>query len=111
VADTATGELLGIWRQHQGAIWSLAVSPDGTLLASGGAARVAGWSGGDDLTICLWDARRGRLLARWQAHDSGVTALAFLPGGVLVSGGGDGSVKLWNLSALQQEMAALGLGL
>ena len=58
---------------------SLAVSPDGKLLATGGV----------DRTIHLWEVLTGRELARWEAHDSGVTALAFRPDGkTLVSGGG-----------------------
>ena len=64
---------------------SLAVSPDGKLLATGGV----------DRTIHLWEILTGRELARWEAHDSGVTALAFRPDGkTLVSGGGDGALKL-----------------
>jgi len=109
VADAETGSMIGIWKEHQGAVWSLAVSPDGKVLASGGAARVSGWSGGDDLMIRLWEVPTGRELARWQAHESGVTALAFSPDGrVLFSGGGDGELKVWDLAGLRDELARLG---
>jgi WD40 repeat protein len=109
VADVETGSMIGIWKEHRGAIWSLAVSPDGKVLASGGAARVSGWTGGDDLTIHLWEVPTGRELARWHAHDGGVTALVFSRDGqTLFSGGGDGSLKVWDLSGLRKELTRLG---
>jgi WD40 repeat protein len=111
VADAETGSLIGIWKEHQGAVWSLAISPDGKMLASGGAARMPGLTSGDDLTIHLWEVPTGRELARWQAHEGGVTALAFSPDSeTLFSGSGDGSLKVWNLSDLRKELASLGLG-
>ena len=110
VADVETGSLIGIWKGHPGAVWSLAVSPDGTVLASGGSGHRTGWAGGDDLTISLWEVPTGRELARWQAHEGGVTALTFSPDGeTLFSGGGDGSLKVWDLSYLRRELANLGL--
>ena len=38
--------------------------------------------------IRLWELPTGRALARWEAHEASVTALAFRPDGrTLVSGG------------------------
>jgi WD40 repeat protein len=68
---------------------SLAVSPDGTLLATG--AR--------DGVVRLWDASSLRPLARWPAHPETVTALAFLPDSRgLLSAGADHTVGRWSVA-------------
>jgi WD40 repeat protein len=78
-----------------------AISPGDRLLAVGGPGR----------TIRLWDYATGTALATWDAHERGVTALAFSPDGrTLVSAGLDGTLKVWNLAATAEELAAHGLG-
>ncbi len=76
-------------KAHEG-VWSLAYSPDGSKLASGG------W----DQTIKIWDANTGKELRTIKAHLGTVTALAFHPNGQQIASGGlDGMVKVWNISA------------
>lgn len=111
-ADADTGRVIRFFRGHQGVVTALAVSPDGKVLASGGAANPGDTTppSGDDRTIRLWDIATGRLLASWEAHDDSVTALAFNPNSaVLISGSGDGAVRLWDLARLSKELEALGL--
>ncbi|MBW4620537.1 MAG: protein kinase [Cyanosarcina radialis HA8281-LM2] len=70
-----------------GGIESVAVSPDGQILASGG---------GRDKTIKLWDVKTGELLHTLTGHIKGVTSVAFSPDGeTLVSGSYDKTVKIW----------------
>lgn len=51
----ANGERLGVYKGHQGALWTVDVDPHTKLLATGGA----------DNTIRLWEVQTGRLLKTW----------------------------------------------
>jgi WD40 repeat protein len=78
-------------------VWSVAFSPDGKTLASGGS----------DWTIKLWDTATGKERATLKGHRGDVFALAFSPDGkTLASAAGDlsrptafGEIKLWDLGA------------
>jgi WD40 repeat protein len=73
---------------HTNRVRSIAYSPDGKLLASGG----------DDNTIHLWNiaARSGVTLGR---HQDWVFAVAFSPDGtILASGSQDHTVRLWEVN-------------
>lgn len=78
--------------RHDGKAISVAYSPDGKLLATGG------W----DKRIRLWDAATGTAIRDWQAHDPAVWPLAFSADGKqLLSAGKDGKVILWNLDGTE----------
>jgi WD40 repeat protein len=73
-------------------IWTLAFSPDGSLLASGSQSN-------DRQTLRLWDAKLGKLVAFLTGHRDFVLAARFSPNGrVLASGGNGGDVRLWRVS-------------
>ena len=70
-------------------IRTLAFSPDGKLLAAGGA----------DCAVLLWDVKRRALLTRLEGHSRLIADLAFSPDGArLVSGSSDNTVRVWDLS-------------
>lgn len=72
----------------EGGINSVAFSPDGKVLASGG------W----DDTLRLWDVESGKQLRKIDAHKAMVGRVMFSPNGkILASRGGlDGTVRLWD---------------
>jgi WD40 repeat protein len=72
--------------EHTGAISSLAISPDGRLLATASM----------DRSLRLWDLTARQAVADFQGHLAEVWATAFSADGqTLISGAKDGSVKLW----------------
>jgi serine/threonine protein kinase/WD40 repeat protein len=71
---------------------TLAISPDGRMLASG--------SGYEDPTIRIWDASTGHLLSRLEGHTGWVCKLAFTGDGRrLVSAATDQSIRFWDISS------------
>jgi WD40 repeat protein len=78
------------------AVWSVAVSPDGTKIASGNA----------DGSVKIWSVS-GPLLRTMKSHDDAVMAVVYAPdGSSIVSGSKDGTVRIADTST-GQELARL----
>ena len=100
---------LGIWdasdgakkrqlRGHTNIVRSCAVSPDASLILSGGAGSFR--TGGADSTVRLWDASSGTELRTLGEHQSDVKACVFTPDGrYAVSASEDYTLKLWDLNS------------
>ncbi|MBD2344389.1 nSTAND1 domain-containing NTPase [Anabaena subtropica] len=70
---------------HNSWVTSVSYSPDGEIIASGGA----------DNTVHLW-GRDGKLLTTLAGHNDGVNSVNFSPDGeIIASGSADTTIKLW----------------
>lgn len=88
-----SGLLGAVLHGQNSGVYSVAVSPDDRVLASGG----------ENGSIWLWNLAARQLLASpLQGHEQAVQALIFSPdGALLASGDGAGVIRLWDAASLQ----------
>jgi len=95
VWEAATGKEI-TRMNYDGIVWTVAFSPDGKYVVSGG----------DDNTARVWEAATGKEIARI-THDGTVYSVAFgLDGKYVVSGSGDGTARVWE-AATGKEIARM----
>jgi hypothetical protein len=97
--DMATGKCLQVMRGHLGVVSVVLFAADGRLAYSGG---------GSDGTVRMWDLATGKQVGPKMSHQQMVRGprgqrqrasadqLALLPGGLLLSAGPDGVLKVWH---------------
>ena len=76
-----------VFAEVMGGVYSVAFSPDGKFLLTGG----------DDSEIRLWSLEEGRQRLSWSANNFWVFAIAFNPDSMIVaSGSSEAVIRLWN---------------
>jgi WD40 repeat protein/serine/threonine protein kinase len=85
--------------KHSATIWSIAYSPDETLLAAA-----------DDLGyVKIWNPETGEEINSVKAHESAIYSLAFSPDGkTLLTGSVDELARLWNVATMQPQQTLSG---
>ena len=85
VWDTFTGNAFAMLDEHPDSINALALSPDGTKLATAGG----------DWTVRLWEVSTGKYINSLTGHPSAVNAVKFSPDGKILASAGS-TLRLWD---------------
>jgi WD40 repeat protein len=87
--DISSGRMLQTFAGHHLGTNSLAFSPDGSVLATGGG----------DGVVRLWNVATGDLLSAMDAQSIGLLSVAFLRDGrsLAAAGFGDNDIRIWDL--------------
>lgn len=87
LADPHAWRCIRTLKGHQGWVWAISFSPDGSTLASGSA----------DQSVVLWNMTTGDRLRTLEGHSDLVLSVAFSPQSpLLASSSRDKSIILWN---------------
>ena len=97
--DARTGEEKMLLTGHKWGMHSMALSPDGDILASGS----------EDTTIRLWNMHTGEHKKTLSGHTERVYSVAFSPDGkTFVSGSDDNTIRLWDVDTGETQRILTG---
>jgi DNA-binding beta-propeller fold protein YncE len=83
VSDLGSGEVINVLTGHSDLVFSLAINPEGNILASGSL----------DKTVKIWDLGKGELIYTLSERADPIYSVAFSPDGNLVASGGSSRYK------------------
>ena len=83
----AVGAVSPPWHGHEGDVYCVSASPDGTKVASGSA----------DKTLKIWDTKTGTAIATMEGHTTVAGTISYSPDGTKVASGSfDKTVRVWD---------------
>jgi WD40 repeat protein len=88
--DTGTGEIRLAVRGQEGMATSVALAPDGRVLAT------ASWGG----VVRLWCVHTGRQLTAYDWRFGRMNTVAFSPDGMRLAAGGDSGIVIWDVEGV-----------
>jgi WD40 repeat protein len=101
---SSSGQEMRTISGHSGGVLSVAFSPDGKRIVSGGSdeARKSG-------EVKVWDANTAKEILTLKGHSKFVSSVGFSPDGRrIVGGGGDKTVRVWNADTGQETLTLKG---
>jgi WD40 repeat protein len=105
VWNVSTGQKVLELTEHNGAIWSVAWSPDGARLAT------ATGEPGKPGVVRVWNTRTGRLVLELKGHRGAVGAVCWSPdGGRLATASDDRTARVWDVRSGQRALVLGGHG-
>ncbi len=100
--DTGTYQEVALLTGHTNRVYSVAFSPDGNTLASGGGRQAM-------TSLRLWDVTTGQSIATLTGHEWVIYSVAFSPdGNTLASGSGDDTIRLWDVVTGEHKQTLTG---
>ncbi|MBN1266180.1 MAG: WD40 repeat domain-containing protein [Anaerolineales bacterium] len=86
--DAQDGNMIEAFEGHSYMVNSIAFSPDGSLIVSGG----------EDWHIYIWDTSTGEILGDLKSHEAAINSVAFSPDGTTIAiASDDATVRLWKV--------------
>lgn len=80
--------LVGLFKGDKGPIYSVAFSPDGTSIVSGGL----------DRTLCMWNIFSG-VTREFKGHEGPIYSVAFSPDGKRIVSGSSNTLRMWDITS------------
>ncbi len=108
--DVTNRDEIDVYRDHTDWVWTVDISPDGTLAASaGGPLRLPEVPPGEafepiDSGVHIWNAATSERVALLRGHTNTVDSVKFLPDNErILSAAWDGNIILWDIESEERE--------